>query len=292
MIPVAAPRKLAIEPGSVSLTASLPGLQYALRGLALQPELPFPVCFLLDGDQVPSLRAEVARVLPAQECEKLAREALDAAIESDFAQRTTRPRDERAASLPRESADLAIRALEERGLAWERSERGLSVRGGDGLPGAARIVIEPCGSGQGVQLSATATLRLADASGLHAMARYALELNHRLRLARVAVDGTGPDAARVVWQSVLPGSVPLERGLVPAVEALAVARNLSSRVFAALSAKGPAAAYLNLRFRGESSLAAEVASTRASRSGPLRNADALHSGHSNSDERNINPLGA
>jgi hypothetical protein len=247
-----AERSVIVDEEVVAVSVPLPALRYALRGLAVQPTLSFPARFLLTPEHGPALRAEIPRLLPLRECKELAHQALDEAVLEAARPRALSNGPVRAPALSRETAERASQALEDAGVACERGDGGLEIRGGAGLPGAGRITVESCAAGDGVRTAAETTLRLNDPSCLHAMARYALELNHRLRLACAAVDGTGFQVGRVHWQAVLPASVPLERGLCRAVEAVAVARSLSSQVFAALAEPTVAAAYLDLRFPHES----------------------------------------
>jgi len=272
MSPVSAERAgriVAVDAYSVGVSVWLPSVGRALRGLATQPSLPLPACYLLDARGRPALRAEVPRVAPLPACKKLAHEALDAALAR--ARTVSTPGSTAAASAPPASPDAdaapvavaafdaaaleaaARDALEQTGFPFERAGPGFAVHVDGGAAPSTRVEVS---RGEvGLRARIERSLRLATPSCLHAMARYALELNHRLRFARVAVDGTAFDVAHVVWDAVLPEALPLARTLGGAIEAVAVARAVSNDVFTALADERVAQAYLRLRFADDASLA-------------------------------------
>jgi hypothetical protein len=79
------------------------------------------------------------------------------------------------------------------------------------------------------------------------MAHFALEVNPRLRLARVAVEDAEDAGVRIVWDALLPSTAPLEQGIPPVAEAVVHAQVLTRRAFAALKDERVASAYLRLR---------------------------------------------
>ena len=81
-----------------------------------------------------------------------------------------------------------------------------------------------------------------------AQAVYALEMNHRFRIARFSVDAVGSDVVRAVWDTFLPAAVPVELTLASVLEAVAFARAVSLRPLAALGVPESALAYMSLRF--------------------------------------------
>jgi hypothetical protein len=96
-----------------------------------------------------------------------------------------------------------------------------------------------------VQVSFPATtVRVEGERSLQAAALFALEANHRLRLARVSTTSLSSDRLRVVWDVVLNGGPCLMRRFPDALEALVVAREETSRALRMLRSHDVAGAYL------------------------------------------------
>ena len=250
-----AKRTTIFEERVVAVTLECPTMREALRGAAKQPSSELPVRYLLGPDGRPRMRAEIPRVLADVDCEKLAHEAIEAALlgplcdppEAEWRNRREQTRvDGRDAS---ELEDAPAAVLDEHGWPWQPCDGGWRVHVAVGDGPAARLEAER--RPDGLHVWADARLRVSSVS-LLAQAFYALELNHRLRIARVSVDAPGLDVVHAFWDAFLPCAVPVELALAPMLEAVAFARAVSLRPLAALGVPEMAAAYMKVRFPGQS----------------------------------------
>ena len=216
--------------------------EVAHRALPRQPELPWPAKLVLSREGTPGLVAEVPRLGARAQAAELADQAL-------LAGRAWLD-DEAPESAPANREAGELEALLEAGPhPWSRLEEGgyrLDVEH-RGVVGRMRLEPFPTGA---LHLLAEGAVGLGDASAWDVLRDYALEVNGRLRLARVSVGSGGGPAAWVVWDVVLPAGLPQERALGEGVGALVAARALTEESLRALAVPAGADRYRSLRANG------------------------------------------
>ena len=233
--------KLDVRPETTLLTARLGPLPpaRALERIADLPRLRAPAKLVLRPDAEAGLLAEVPRALERERAEACVRTALD-----DAARWLEDPVDPAAAPDPTQAAKVGL------------AEAAADLSGALGpQPGGALRLDTPVGARLRLDVDANGTTRIAceqrlevvEPEPLHALARFALEANGRLRLARLAVSWDRSGVATVTWDALLPAGVPLGRTLADAVRAVSAAWAATHRTLRLLAGPKLAREFLQLR---------------------------------------------
>jgi hypothetical protein len=242
-----AERRLEIEPDVVVARLAPLAPERALAALRAQPALAAPAKLALAPGGAAELWAEVPRQRDLALARRLASEALDEAANwLDQTAPLTGGAREPALAAPG-SARLPEVEVALAALAWPReraADGAFHLYARSGIDAARVRVAER--EGGCVVLSTETALRLAAPRALEALAHFALEVNRRLRLARVSVAADG-GAARLVWDAVLPAELPADGALGLLAQALVGARAATLRAFAALNDPRVAESYLRAR---------------------------------------------
>lgn len=211
----------------------------AEAALARQPALMAPVKLASAASGETELRAEILRGRGV-DAEGLARAALRRA-EAWLV-------DDRPEGAPDAFENEAIAAaLGELPKAWAWEPRGEGAVQVDvhAFGTRVRVSVQATAGGAHVSLDSAEPARHPDAR--RALARYALEANFRLRLARIGVAPGGDEAVRITWDAVVGPGVGLERALPAAVTAVVGAHAATRRALRALTHASVAQTYLDAR---------------------------------------------
>jgi hypothetical protein len=149
-------------------------------------------------------------------------------------------------SAPPDDEDLAgaLAELPETWV-WERGDDGDFHVHATAFGESVRLTVRTTAGG--AQVLARSALPAPDPAVGRALARFALETNRRLRLARIGVSMNEGETCAVTWDAVTPAGVDLA-GVVPAVvEAVVRAHAATRRSMRALAHVQIAAAYLDAR---------------------------------------------
>lgn len=173
--------------------ASVP-LEQALLCLARQPELAAPAKLAIGGHGDAELIVELTRGLDTREAIACAASAVERARQW-------------LAGAPREAASAGAQAALEEALCeldWssEPTTDGAFRAGVELGPSPANLRVEAL-AGDQLRVSQEALLPLRSAE-LRTLARFGLEVNRRLRFARLSIAGGGTGHARAVWDAVMP----------------------------------------------------------------------------------------
>jgi hypothetical protein len=239
--------KVSIDPFVVEAWAAPLPRALVLERLALQPELEQPAKLVLSGGGEPALLAEVAHRGDPRAAEPQARDALRAALAWIKGDGRTQPN----GAAPIDLAELLA------SLPWgsERREDGsyyVSTQDG-GV--SARLLVQALGAAS-LRVSSSTSLKVDAPSAGRALPLFALEVNRRLRLARLSVTGIAEGSADVVWDAVLhapsiagasPDAARLEQALLEVTTAVAGARGETLRTLRALGTPRVAETYMRLR---------------------------------------------
>jgi hypothetical protein len=219
--------KVSIDPFVVEAWAAPLPRALVLERLALQPELEQPAKLVLSGGGEPALLAEVAHRGDPRAAEPQARDALRAALAWIKGDGRTQPN----GAAPIDLAELLA------SLPWGSERR---------EDGSYYVSTQDGG----------ASLKVDAPSAGRALPLFALEVNRRLRLARLSVTGIAEGSADVVWDAVLhapsiagasPDAARLEQALLEVTTAVAGARGETLRTLRALGTPRVAETYMRLR---------------------------------------------
>ena len=233
-------RRFRLEQGALCATFGPLKPAAALSGVARQAGLGAPAKFAMTGSGVAVIQAEIPLVAERRVCEKLADEALDAAI--------LWPRLAAGPPAPDRMAfaeDEIESGLSQISWGFHQSDVGSYQIDAAPAPGhAMRVTL--VAQGGALRVSTGSSLR-ADSPDVHrALAVFALESNSRLRLARIGVaekDG----AADIVWEAVLPAALPAVGAIPQLVEAVVYAQVLTRSSLSVLTDARVADTYLRHR---------------------------------------------
>ena len=223
-----------------------------------QAALPAPAKLALSGNGAAYLLAEVARVEDLSACVDRVLDAFELGVAPLLRAAPwgdSSPAGGSHAEQYSAADDVELtQGLDALPWSWQANDDGslrvfAEVRDGARAQ-AAHVRVERL-SGTGVlRAAASLTLRLHAPHTRDALARFALEANARLRLARLSLaDGSEGDGAAARWicDAVVPTGAPTARAAVAAIEAVAFARVATGRSATALTDPDVAAGFLSLR---------------------------------------------
>lgn len=215
--------------------------EVAERALTRQPGLAWPAKLVAAPDGATGLVSEVPRLVEPSVGAALVRQAAHASLAwLDDDAPDGAPPDDDAASEGLEDllseAPHPFRRLDDGGYGLDVAHEGV----------VGRIEVRATAAG-GLWLSARGAVGVGDGRSLPALVAFALEVNRRLRVARLSVGAGGGSAAWLVWDAVLPAGLPAGRALEEGVGAVATARALSEGALRALADPTVAEAFLALR---------------------------------------------
>jgi hypothetical protein len=252
-------------------------LPLALGALGREAGLPWPAKLVRRGG-LAALLAEVPRLLARRDCEELASSALDAALAwlvrgapagapeagapasgaAGGSENAARSENAAGSEDARVSAGATAAAGGAELHGWvAAAAAALGFRAEMAEEGGERVYATPAGrpasrlrvaraAGGALLVSSATSVRLRAPRAAQALPLFALEASGRLRLARITVLPAA-GAMRIAWEAVLPAALPPEPALACALEAVALARAETARLFAALAEAEVADAYLALR---------------------------------------------
>ena len=242
-------RLVRVESELVVAVAGPVPLGVTLLAMSRQSHLAEPAKFAVDAEGLGCAIAEFPRIAPLDECAKWVGETLDGAFA--WLDRGCRGLEEAVApsgfgASASETASEIECGLDELPWRWERTEEGSHRVHADSAIGVSRVAVE-CAGGA-VRASISSAVGAEGDISRDAQIFFALEANHRLRLARVSVVDEGGDAVRVIWDAVAPSAVPIARAVSMLTEAVVFARGETGRALTALCDPCIAEAYLDHRF--------------------------------------------
>jgi hypothetical protein len=211
----------------------------ARGAIVRQAELVAPAKLALSPEGDCELRAEVLRSSEI-DAAKLACSAIDMG-RAWLAGETPS-----GAGLPPGPEDLASALAELPPVwAWERGDGGGFRVHATALGESVRLAVEAVAGG--ARVIARSALATSEPATGRAVARFALESNRRLRLARIGLAGTDGDVTVVTWDVVTPPEMDLASVLPAAVEAVVRAHAATRRSLRALCQVKIACLYLDVR---------------------------------------------
>ena len=209
----------------------------ALSGLARQTQLAAPAKFAISQQGVAEIRAEIPLVAERSVCEKLADAALDAAIL--WPKVTPEPHDPGHTAFSEDELESALSQIP---WGFRQNDVGRYQIDAAPAPGhAMRVTLDA--EGAALRVSTCSSLRASSPEVHRALAVFALESNSRLRLARISV-AESEEKADIVWDALLPATLPAAGGIPQIVEAVVYAQMFTRRPLSVLTDPRVADAYL------------------------------------------------